>query len=137
MRQAHFLEVALPERGFRVLEGGGHIVAIIRENSLETNSRFPNTDWYNEGNEVIDETTPEGKALVEKLLVLSPFYKLIRDSEGNIIDAEDDLEARQAWELEEQQRREDWERTRPPTEQERIEALEFALLDLLFQGGDM
>ena len=112
-------------------------MAIIRENSLETNSRFPNTDWYNEGNEVIDETTPEGRALVEKLLTLSPFYKLIRDSEGNIIDAEDDLEARQAWELEEQLRQEECERTRPPTEQERIEALEFALLDLIFQGGDM
>ena len=98
---------------------------------------FPNIDWYNEGNEVIDETTPEGKALVEKLLALAPFYKLIRDSEGNIIDAEDDLEARQAWELEEQLGQEEWERTRPPTEQERIEALEFALLDLLFQGGDM
>ena len=112
-------------------------MAILREGFLETNSLFLNTDWYNEGNEVIDETTPEGKALVEKLLTLSPFYKLIRDSEGNIIDAEDDLEARQAWELEEQQKREEWERTRPPTEQERIEALELALLDLIFQGGDM
>ena len=113
-------------------------MAIIREYSLETNSLFPNTDWYNEGNEVIDETTPEGKALVEKLLALSPFFKLIRDSEGSIVDAEDDLEARQAWELEEQQRQEEWERTRPPTDQERIEALEAAMLDILFrQGGDM
>jgi len=110
-------------------------VAIIRENSLETNSLFPNSDWYNEGNEVIDETTPEGKALVEKLLVLSPFFKLIRDSEGNIIDAEDDIEARQAWELEKQQRQEEWERTRPPTEQERIEALENAMLTLILSGG--
>lgn len=110
-------------------------MAIIREGFLETNSLFPTTDWYNEGNEVIDETTPEGRALVEKLLTLSPFYKLIRDSEGNIIDAEDDSEARQAWEIEKQLRQEEWERTRPPTEQERIEALESALLDLIFQGG--
>ncbi len=113
-------------------------MAIIREHGLETNSLFPNTDWYNEGNEVIDETTSEGKALVEKLLALSPFYKLIRDTEGNIIDAEDDLEARQAWELEEQLRQEEWERTRLPTEQERLEVLESAMLDILFQqGGDM
>ena len=113
-------------------------MAIIREHGLETNSLFPNSDWYNEGNEVIDETTPEGKALVEKLLALSPFYKLIRDSEGNIVNAEDDPEARQAWELEEQLRREEWERARPPTEQERIEALESAMLDILFrQGGDL
>ena len=113
-------------------------MAIIREHGLETNSLFPNTDWYNEGNEVIDETTPEGRALVEKLLALSPFYKLIRDTEGNIVDAEDDLEARQAWELEEQLRQEEWERTRLPTEQERLEALESAILDILFQqGGDM
>lgn len=34
-------------------------------------------------------------------------------------------------------RQEEWERTRPPTEQERIEALESALLDLISQGGDM
>ena len=113
-------------------------MAIIREHGLETNSLFPNTDWYNEGNEVIDETTPEGKALVEKLLALSPFYKLIRDTEGNIIDAEDDTEARQAWEIEEQLRQEEWEHTRLPTEQERLEALESAILDILFQqGGDM
>lgn len=86
---------------------------------------------------MIDETPPEGRALVDKLLTLSPFYKLIRDSEGNIVNAEDDPEARQAWELEEQLRQEEWERTRPPTEQERIEALESVLLDLIFQGGDM
>ena len=45
---------------------------------------------------MIDETPPEGRALVDKLLTLSPFYKLIRDSEGNIVNAEDDPEARQA-----------------------------------------
>jgi len=113
-------------------------LAIIKDGYIQTNSMFPNTDWYGEGNEVIDETTPEGRALVEKLFSLAPFYKLIRDSEGNIIDAEDDPEARQAWELEEQLRREEWERARPPTEQERIEALESAMLDILFrQGGDM
>lgn len=110
-------------------------MAIIKKGYLQTNSLFPDTDWYNEGNEVIDETTPEGRALVEKLLTLSPFYKLIRDSKGNIIDAEDDPEARQAWELEKQLRQEEWGRTRPPTEQERIEALEYAMLDILFRQG--
>lgn len=106
-------------------------MAIVKPHGLETNSLFPNTDWYNEGNEVIDETTPEGKALVDKLLSLAPFYKLIRDSEGTIIDAEDDVEARQAWELEQQEA----EKNRPPTEQERIEALESAMLTLILSGG--
>lgn len=113
-------------------------MAIIREGYLETLSLYPDSDWYNEGNEVIDETTPEGKALVEKLLALSPFYKLIRDTEGNIIDAEDDPEARQAreqWEQEERERREEEEKNKPPTEQERIEALESAMLALMFSGG--
>lgn len=107
-------------------------LAIIRkEYGLETNSLFPNTDWYNDGNEVIDETTPAGKALVDKLLSLSPFYALIRDSEGNVIDAEGDTEARRAWELEEQQKK----LTRPPTEGERLEALEKAMLTLVLSGG--
>jgi hypothetical protein len=65
-------------------------MAIIRDNLIETNSLFPDSDWYHEENEVIDETTEEGKALVEKILALAPAYKLVRDDDGKIIGAVDD-----------------------------------------------
>lgn len=112
-------------------------MAIIKsDGTLETNSLFPDVDWYNQNNEVVDETTEKGQALVKRLVELSPFYTLVRDSKGNIVDAEDDVEARQAWESDEQQRQEEYERTRPPTEVDRLKALESAMLSLLFKGGD-
>jgi hypothetical protein len=62
-------------------------MAIIRDNLIETNSLFLDSDWYNDGNEVIDETTEEGKALVEKILAIAPAYELVRDDDGKIIGA--------------------------------------------------
>lgn len=91
-------------------------MAIIRDNLIETNSLFPDSDWYHEENEVIDETTEEGKALVEKILALAPAYKLVRDAKGKIVDAVDDpvkraeLEQRNAYAT--------------PTLEERVRALE-------------
>lgn len=59
---------------------------IVRENKgFETNSMYPITDWYNEGNYVIDETTEEGKALAEKILQNYPFYDLVVEN-GQLID---------------------------------------------------
>jgi len=91
-------------------------MAIIRDNLIETNSLFPDSDWYNDGNEVIDETTEEGKALVEKILALAPAYELVRDAKGKIVDAVDDpvkraeMEQRNAYAT--------------PTLEERVRALE-------------
>lgn len=87
-----------------------------KDGTVETNSKFKNIDWYNQGNEVIDETTPEGRNIVKKILSLSPYFILVRDDQGKVIDVLEDEE-------------------RPPTEQERIEALESALLTLMFTGG--
>lgn len=109
-------------------------MAILRTHGIEIHSLFPNEDWYNEGNEVIDETTEKGQALVEKILTLVPFCTLIRDSVGNIIDAEDNLVARQTWEQEQQRLRDEHERTRPPSQEERLEAIESALLTMLLGG---
>ena len=91
-------------------------MAIIRDNLIETNSLFPDSDWYNDENEVIDETTEEGKALVEKILALAPAYELVRDAKGKIVDAVDDpvkraeMEQRNAYAT--------------PTLEERVRALE-------------
>lgn len=103
-------------------------MAIISGGRLEISSIFPNTDWYEEGNEVIDETTPEGKELLEKLLLYNPFFILIRDDDGKIVNVEDDPIARKAWEEEEQQAK----TSRMPTNDERIEALELGLLSIIF-----
>lgn len=103
-------------------------MAIIRDNLIETNSLFPDSDWYHEGNEVIDETTEEGKRLVEKILALAPAYKLVRDAKGRIVDAVGDpvrlaeMEQRKA--------------EAPPTLEERVQALEEVELIRLFGGED-
>lgn len=91
-------------------------MAIIRDGLIETNSLFPSLDWYGQGNEVIDETTEEGKALVQKILALTPAYALVRDAEGIIIDVVDDPKRRV--ELEQQAE------SMSPTLEERVQALE-------------
>lgn len=60
---------------------------IVRANkTYETNSLFPNMDWYNEGNYVIDETTEEGQLLAQKIIENYPYFNFVLDSEGNLID---------------------------------------------------
>lgn len=59
---------------------------IMRYNKLfEQNSLFPNTDWYNEGNLVIDETTEQGKILVQKIIENYPYYDLVIVN-GQVVD---------------------------------------------------
>lgn len=107
-------------------------MAIIRGGHLETNSLYPNVDWYDEGNEVIDETTAEGKLLVEKCLALSPAYTLVKDADGRITDVVDDPVKR----AELAQRLQDELAKAPPSLEERIAALEELELQRLF-GGDV
>lgn len=53
---------------------------IIREDkSYETNSLFPNTDWYNEGNYIIDETTELGKRMAQTYIENYPFVEFEHD----------------------------------------------------------
>lgn len=44
-----------------------------RDKSFEINSLFPNTDWYEEGNYVIDETKTENHELREDKKIFT-FY---------------------------------------------------------------
>lgn len=61
---------------------------IIRSNGgYEINPLYPSTNWYEDepDNYVIDETTPQGKALTEKVQSLYPFYTL-NIASGVVID---------------------------------------------------
>ena len=47
---------------------------IIRQDkTFETNSMFPNSDWYNEDNIVIDETTQKGQQMTKEYIENYPF----------------------------------------------------------------
>lgn len=56
----------------------------------ESNSLYPNSNWYeNEPeNYIIDETTEEGAALAAKVVASYPFYNIVLDDDGNLIDVE-------------------------------------------------
>lgn len=55
---------------------------IIRNNKMfETNSMFLNSDWYNEGNYIIDETTPEGQQMAQTYIENYPFVDIEHDGE--------------------------------------------------------
>lgn len=59
---------------------------IIRpDGTYETNSLFPDTDWYNEGNYVIDETKEENQELIQKIKSHAPYMKLVVEG-GKVID---------------------------------------------------
>lgn len=51
---------------------------IVRQNKgYETRSDKLNEDWYGQENYVVDETTPEGKALARKIVKYYPRYDFI------------------------------------------------------------
>jgi len=59
---------------------------IIRpDGTYETNSLFPDTDWYNEGNYVIDETKEENQELIQKIKSHAPHMELVVEG-GKVID---------------------------------------------------
>ena len=47
----------------------------------EANSLFPNSDWYNQGNYIVDETTKEGQLLAEKIKANYPYMELVIEKE--------------------------------------------------------
>ena len=57
---------------------------IKRDGGYEINSLYPNVDWYNEGNYVIDETTPEGKQMAQTYIENWPFLDFEHD-ENNFV----------------------------------------------------
>ncbi|QUH21409.1 hypothetical protein [Alkaliphilus sp. B6464] len=58
---------------------------VLRDKTIETNSLFPSTDWYNEGNYIIDETKEENKELIEKIKLNAPYMELVIE-DGQIVD---------------------------------------------------
>jgi len=55
------------------------------DKTFETNSLFPNTDWYGEGNDVIDETKEENTELIKKIKANAPYMDLVILN-GNVVD---------------------------------------------------
>ena len=91
------------------------------DKNFETHSVHKNKNWYNDGREVyvVDETTSEGKALAEKIMQHAPYYDFVLDEGGNLID----ITPIDPPEPEPQ----------PPTPEERLAAVEEALLLLLME----
>ena len=46
---------------------------IRKDKTFETNSLFPNSDWYNEDNIVIDEKTQKGQQMAKEYIENYPF----------------------------------------------------------------
>lgn len=59
---------------------------INKNNDFKTCSKYPDTDWENKNNYIIDETTEKGKELFEKVLELYPCFKVVSDSNNNVLD---------------------------------------------------
>jgi len=55
------------------------------DKTFETNSLFPNIDWYNEENYVIDETKEENQELIRNIKTHAPYMELIVEG-GKIIE---------------------------------------------------
>lgn len=55
---------------------------IVRQNKIyETHSEHKSTDWYNEDNYVIDETTQEGQQMAQTYIENYPFVDFEHDGE--------------------------------------------------------
>lgn len=87
---------------------------IVREDrTFEINFRYPNTNWTGEteGVYVVDETTPEGQALAEKIMMLFPYFDLVI-VDGELVDVVENPELKQEWEEEQEFLEEDDELVR-------------------------
>lgn len=77
---------------------------IVREDrTYEINWRYPDTNWTDEtdGVYVVDETTPEGQALAEKIMSLFPYFDLVV-VDGQLVDVVENEELREEWEREQE-----------------------------------
>jgi len=60
---------------------------IVRENKrYETLGLYPDSDWYTEGNYVVNETTENGKLIASKIIEHCPYFDFVLDGNGNLID---------------------------------------------------
>ena len=77
---------------------------IVREDgTFEINLRYPNSNWTDEteGIYVVDETTPEGQALAEKIMMLFPYFDLVIE-DGELVDVVENPDLKQEWEEEQE-----------------------------------
>jgi len=82
---------------------------IVREDrTFEINFNYPNTNWTGEteGVYVVDETTPEGQALAEKIMMLFPYFDLVI-VDGELVDVVENPDLKQEWEEEQEYLEED------------------------------
>jgi len=54
---------------------------IKKDKRFEINSLYPNVDWYNEGNYIIDETTEQGKQMAKTYIDNYPFVDFEHDGQ--------------------------------------------------------
>lgn len=77
---------------------------IVREDrTFEINLNYPNSNWTGEteGVYVVDETTPEGQALAEKIMMLFPYFDLVI-VDGELVDVVENPDLKQEWEEEQE-----------------------------------
>ncbi len=92
-----------------------------KDKTYETHVYYPDTDWYNEGNYVVDETNVSSKVLVAKIKQHSPYFEFVLDTEGNLVDI-DPIEPEQS---------EDITPPQTPSFEDRLNAAEAAINILL------
>ena len=93
------------------------------DKTYEVNSLFPDSDWYGEGNYVVDETKTENQELIQKIKDNAPYMDLIVEN-GEIIDIIPRPDLRPEPEP---------EHPKPPSLEERLAAIEEALLILMLE----
>ncbi|EHQ92123.1 hypothetical protein [Desulfosporosinus youngiae] len=57
-----------------------------QDKGFETNSFYPDTDWYNDENYVVDETTELGQLLAEKIKKHAPYFEFVLNENRELID---------------------------------------------------
>ncbi len=70
------------------------MIVKVETKTFETHSMYPNKDWYNEGNLVIDETNPENQTMIETIKAHAPNI-IIEHQDGAITNVIVDVAAEQ------------------------------------------
>lgn len=109
------------------------MIVRMESRSWETSPDAPNSNWYeNEpDNIIIDETTEEGQALAQKIMKMTPYFDLVFNEAGDVIDVVENPQLKTEW-LEQLEQEAS---SKPPSAEERLEAVESALLAMMFGGG--